>query len=227
MWGEVGTFVAAPFVPTLTVKHIENFFYFYKWGYDNNSIVPKTYNESDGIKCCICNENFDSVEDLKNHCWLIHYELFVKLVTGKGIDKKKDEDDKKLNLFGLFCIKKLKLADVNQVDFSIKCKNCNFSLANPIKFFLHIFFKHQDFAIIHKNQYSKWPIKYEEFTYSMIKKIKNIGEIININDLEKFNFYDKKENKCIDCNVSLKNDDEVIYHYINKHLIYFPLVDEW
>lgn len=191
----------------------------------NNAIVPKSYNESDGIKCCICNQNFESIENLKDHCWLTHYEQFEKLITGKGYSQDKQKDDQKLNQFCLLLVKKLNLGTVNQDNFSIKCNVCDFVAATPAKFFMHVIFKHRKFAIVNKDQYKKWPIRYEEFNDQMIKVVQDIGDEIDFNELEINNLYNKNENKCSDCNITFNNDEEKMEHYVKNHLIYFPIRD--
>lgn len=188
-----------------------------------NIIKPRTYQESDGIKCLICKKDFDSVESLKNHCWLEHYDIFVKLVTGKELEKHKGEDEKELHQFGLFCINQLHMATVAHDNLVIRCGLCKFCISQPSKFFMHAFFKHQEFAIVNKAQYNKWPIRYNVFTDSMIKQVKYVPEVLDFNELAECHIYDKKENKCLDCNVSFKNDQERADHYVEHHLIYFPL----
>lgn len=186
-------------------------------------ITPRIYNESDGIKCLICNKDFDSVESLRNHCWLNHYDIFVKLATGKEIEKQKEGDDKILHQFGLFCINQLHMGTVSHGNLIIKCGLCKFCITTPAKFFMHAFFKHQEFAIVKKEQYNKWPIRYNLFNSSMIKQVKYIPEILNFDELDECKLYDKKQNKCIECNKSFKNDEERADHFIKEHLIYFPL----
>lgn len=185
-------------------------------------IVPLVYNKADGIECCICKKKFESVESLKNHCWLLHYDFFVKLVTGKGFDKGKEEENKKLHKFGAFCIKHLNSGTINKDNLSINCKLCDFNVAAADKFFNHIFFKHQQFAIVNKEQYSKWPIRYNEFLPQMEKQVKSYVDAIDYDELEKFGIYNKKDNKCVNCNVSFKNDQERDDHYMKNHLIYLP-----
>ena len=188
----------------------------------NNAIVPKTYNESDGIKCCICNHDFNSVEELRDHCWLNHYELFVKLVTLKGFEKEREKEDKKLIRFGMFCIKQLNLASINHDNLIINCNLCKFAIANPAKFFMHAIFKHKGFAIVKKEQYKKWPINYSEFNETILKQIKKMDVEIEFNELVENHIYDPNENKCIDCGISFNDDDEREEHYLIHHLIYLP-----
>lgn len=191
---------------------------------DDNSknIVPLTYNKSDGIKCCLCNSKFDSVELLRNHCWLHHSDLFVGLVTGKGLDKDKEEENKKLHKFGAFCIKHLNVANINSINLSIDCKLCNVNTPAADKFFNHLFFRHQQFALVSKEQCALWPIRYSEFSQQMEKQAKPYAKAFDYDELEKAHVYDRKGNKCVNCNVSFKNDEERDNHYMKNHLIYLP-----
>lgn len=56
----------------------------------------------------------------------------------------------------------------------------------------------------------------------MVKMFKNYCCQLKVEELEKSNIYDKKENKCKECNVLFTNDDERSDHYLQQHLVYFP-----
>ena len=194
-----------------------------KYKKKKKNVRCQKYNKSDGIKCLTCNKDFDSVESLRNHCWLEHYDIFVKLATGKEIEKHKGEDDKMLHQLGLFCINQLHMGTVSHGNLIIRCCLCKFCIATPAKYFMHAFFKHQEFAFVRKDQYNQWPIRYNVFNESMLKQVRYVPEIIDFNELAECKLYDKKDNKCLDCNQTFKNDKERIDHYIHQHLIYFPL----
>ncbi|OHT01867.1 hypothetical protein TRFO_31208 [Tritrichomonas foetus] len=185
-------------------------------------ITPMVYNQDEGIKCRICNSAFHSIEEIKNHCWIDHNDIFVDIFS-KKVTKNNDIDEK-VKEFGLFLINQLNLSNVTQDPQMIHCKKCDFETTEPSKFFTHMFFKHQTFSFVKKKQFDQWPMKYSAFAPNLKKLINRIVVNVPFDDLEDNGLFNHTNNMCLDCNVKFPDEETMLSHYIEDHLIYYPLL---
>lgn len=182
-------------------------------------IVPLTYNPDNGIKCNICNMMFSSIDEINDHCWINHYEILFESL--QPVQKKKESP--KIMAFSNFCVNNLKVAHLTKPDV-VQCNYCDQMRKVP-QFFIHLYFDHPShYVIVTRNQCIKWPLRYEEFDNSYQSQMQLAIRKINYQELEDHGLFSKSLNKCVDCDVVFHKGEERDQHYVEQHMIYFPLL---
>lgn len=181
-------------------------------------VRPLSFNEGEGLKCYICDIQFNTFDELKIHCWHEHHDMLFGLF--KEITQPKNNEQ--YHELGVLCINKLGMGDVD-VNQMITCKICTQKISDPPKFFMHLFYKHLNCYITKREFFEKWELSPKNF---MDKENKHIAETYKVFDIDTFKakgLLDPQNHlKCQDCKCEFLSEEALKNHLLLSHCVFLP-----
>jgi hypothetical protein len=175
---------------------------------------PIEFDPDIGIKCNLCDSVYESTEDLRNHCWENHIQLFIDLFVN---DRHKLDEEQRVEELGLICINQLRVGTVSGDPVTFGCAGCTQKPAAASKLFQHLFYKHLELAVVTHAEKERWPLTFGSLPVAMQTTVDTLFQKIPVNELKSAGLLGETAMNCVECEVTFADEEERRLHFLREH----------